>query len=167
MLKHEIVPPPEHLFPPDEWRIVEARWSPRYAERAETVFALANGYVGVRGTLEEGHPVVACGTFVNGFHETRPIVYGEEAYGLARIGQFLVRVPDATVLELFVDDEPLFLPTARMPEYSRVLDMRAGTLRRDLTWSTASGKHVTVRSCRLVSLEHRHLVAMSYEVTVD
>lgn len=167
MIKHEIVPPPEHLFPPDEWRIVEARWSPRYVDRAETVFALANGYLGVRGTLEEGHPALAPATFVSGFHEIWPIVYAEEAHGLARIGQAIAKVPDATVLELFVDDEPLFLPTARMQDYARVLDMRAGTLRRDLTWSTASGKHVTVRSCRLVSLEHRHLVAISYEVVVD
>ena len=167
MLKREIVLPPEHLFPPDEWRIVEARWAPAYADRAETVFALGNGYVGVRGTLEEGHPVLAPGTYVNGFHETWPIVHAEEAYGLARVGQSIVKVPDATVLELFVDDEQLRLPTARMQQYARVLDMREGTLRRDLTWSTPAGKHVAVRSCRLVSLEHRHLVAISYEVTLD
>jgi alpha,alpha-trehalose phosphorylase len=163
----EIIPPPEHLFPADEWRIVEARWAPRFASRAETVFALANGYMGVRGTLDEAHPALGSGTFVSGFHETWPIVYAEEAYGLARRGQSLVKVPDATVLELFVDDEPLYLPTARTKTYRRILDMRAGTLCRDLTWSTQSGKHVTVRSCRLVSFEHRHVLAVSYEVSVD
>jgi alpha,alpha-trehalose phosphorylase len=167
MLKREIIPPPEHLFPPDEWRLVEARWTPQFSERAETVFALSNGYAGVRGTLEEGRPALAPGTFVNGFHETWPIVHPEDAYGLARIGQSIVTVPDASVLELFVDDEPLFVPTARLREYERVLDMREGTLRRDLVWSTPAGKRVTVRSARLVSLEHRHLLAMTYEVTVD
>jgi alpha,alpha-trehalose phosphorylase len=167
VLKREIVLPPEHLYPPDEWRIVEVRWTPRYSERAETVFALANGYVGVRGTIDEGHPALGPGTYVSGFHETWPITYAEEAHGLARVGQSLVRVPEATAIELFVDDEPLFLPTARMREYRRVLDMREGTLRRDLRWSTASGKHVTVRSCRLVSFEHRHVLALSYEVVVD
>jgi alpha,alpha-trehalose phosphorylase len=45
--------------------------------------------------------------------------------------------------------------------------MRAGTLTRELKWSTAGGKHVTVRSCRMVSLEHRHLAAILYEVVVD
>jgi alpha,alpha-trehalose phosphorylase len=167
MLKRRIVPPPEHLYPPDEWRIVEARWTPEFAARAETIFSLANGYVGVRGTLDEAHPALAPGTFVNGFHETWPIAYAEEAHGLARVGQTIARVPDATVLELFVDDEPLYLPTARMKHYSRVLDMRAGVLERDLTWSTAGGKHVTVRSRRLVSFEDRHLVAIAYDVTVD
>ena len=82
------------------------------------MFALSNGYLGVRGTFEEGRPAWSPGTFVNGFHETWPIVHAEEAYGLARSGQTIVNVPDATVLELFVDDEPLFLPTARLREYA-------------------------------------------------
>ena len=167
ILKREIVPPPEHLFPPDEWRVVEARWTPEFSDRTETAFALSNGYVGVRGALDEGRPSLDPGTFINGFHETWPIVHAEEAYGLARTGQTMCNVPDAMVLELFVDDEPLFVPTARLREYARVLDMRNGVLQRDLVWSTAGGKHVTVHSCRLASLEHRHLVAVEYEVTVD
>jgi alpha,alpha-trehalose phosphorylase len=94
-------------------------------------------------------------------------VHGEEAYGLARTGQSICVVADALVFELFVDDEPLFVPTARLREYARVLDIRNGVLQRDLVWSTAAGKHVAVNSCRLVSLEHRHLVAVAYEVSVD
>jgi Glycosyl hydrolase family 65, N-terminal domain/Glycosyl hydrolase family 65, C-terminal domain len=65
-----------------------------------------------------------------------------------------------------LDDEPLFLPTARMQDYARILDMRAGTLTRELVWATDAGKHVLVRSRRIVSLEHRHLVAMTYEITM-
>ena len=121
MLKREIEPPPELLFPPDEWRIIESRWTPQYSERAETVFALGNGYVGIRGTFEEGRPSFEPGTFIGGFHETWPIVHAEEAYGLARVGQSIINVPDATVLELFVDDEPLFIPTARLRHYRRIL----------------------------------------------
>ena len=166
MLKREIVVPPEHMYPADEWRVVEARYSAEFADRVETCFSLGNGFVGIRGSLEEGRPALAPGTFVNGFHETWPIMHPEGAAALAHTGQTIVSVPDATVLRLYVDDEPLFLPTARIREYSRILDMRAGTLTRDLVWSTAAGKHVRVRSCRLVSLEHRHLVAMTFEVTV-
>jgi alpha,alpha-trehalose phosphorylase len=166
VLKRDINPPPEHLFPGEEWRVVETGWSKRYFARAETGFALANGYLGVRGTSDEGAPALAPGTFVSGFHETWPIEHPEAAYGLARTGQTLVNVPDATCLKLYVDDEPLFLPVARMQRYERAMDLRAGTLTRDLVWSTAGGKHVRVRSVRLVSLEFRHLMAISYEVTM-
>jgi alpha,alpha-trehalose phosphorylase len=154
------------LYPTDDWRVVETRYSARFHARAETALALSNGYVGIRGTYDEGRPSASPGTFVNGFHETWPIVHAEEAYGLARTGQTIVSVPDATIIRLYVDDEPLFLPTARLTRYERVLDMRAGTLCRELDWSTPAGKHVSVRSCRLVSLEHRHLVAIEYEVVV-
>ena len=164
MLNRPVRLPPEHLYPTDEWRVRETRYSERYFARAETAFALSNGYVGIRGTFDEGRPVLSPGTFVNGFHETWRIVHAEDAYGLARTGQTIVNVPDATVLRLFVDDEPLFMPTARLRQYARTLDMRDGTLSRELAWSTPSGKHVLVRSCRLVSFEHRHLVAVHYEV---
>ena len=166
MLKRRIVLPPEHLYPADEWRIVEARYSDEFVGLTETVFSLGNGFVGVRGSFEEGRPALVPGTFVNGFHETWPIVHAEGAPALAKTGQTIVNVPDTTIIKLYVDDEAFFLPTARLQEYRRILDMRAGTLTRELVWATAAGKHVRVRSRRMVSLEHRHLVAMTYEVTM-
>ena len=166
MLKHELTLPPAHLYPPDEWRVVETRYTDDHALAAETAFSLGNGFIGVRGTFEEGRPARSPGTFVNGFHETWPIVHAEQAHGLARTGQTIVNVPDATIFKLYVDDEPLYLPMARLRPYKRVLDMRAGTLTREFVWTTPAGKNVRVRSCRVVSLEHRHLVAMTYEVTL-
>jgi len=155
-----------HLYPADEWRIVEARYSDEFVGLTETVFSLGNGFVGVRGGFEEGRPALVPGTFVNGFHETWPIMHAEGAHALARTGQTIVNVPDTTILKLNVDDEPFFLPTARIRDYERVLDMRAGTLTRELVWVTDAGKHVRVRSRRIVSLEYRHLVAMTYEITM-
>ncbi len=166
MIRPEIVLPPEHIYPPDEWRIREVRYSDKFAARAETVFSLGNGFVGIRGSFEEGRPALEPGTYINGFHETWPIVHPEAAPGLARTGQTIVNVPDTTILKLYVGDEPLYLPTARLTEYERTLDMQAGTLTRDIVWATDSGKHVRVRSRRIVSFEHRHVVAMTYEVTM-
>ncbi len=166
MLKRKIVLPPEHLYPADEWRIVETRYSDEFVGLTETVFSLGNGFVGVRGSFEEGRPALVPGTFVNGFHETWPIMHAEGAHALARTGQTIVNVPDTTILKLYVDDEPFYLPTARLQDYGRILDMQAGTLTRELIWATDAGKHVRVRSRRIVSLEHRHLIAMTYEVTM-
>jgi alpha,alpha-trehalose phosphorylase len=167
MIPRELRLPPEHLFPTDEWRIAEAGFSRSWMGNAETIFSLSNGFLGIRGTFEEGRPSIEPGTFLNGFHETWPIVHAEEAYGFARTGQTIVNVPDATLLKLYVDDEPLFLPTARLTAYERSLDFRDGILRRDLNWSSPAGKQVRVRSSRLVSFEHRHLGATTYEVEVD
>ncbi len=166
MIHRERLNPPEYVYPAEPWRMVEKRFYPRLLGPVETFLALSNGYLGMRGTPEEGRPVVERGTFINGFYESWPIVYGEKAYGYAETGQTLVEVPDATIIKLYVDDEPLYLPTAEILEYERALDMRAGTLDRTLLWKTPAGKLVEVRSRRLVSLEHRHVAAIDYQVRV-
>jgi len=166
MIRHEIVRPPDFVYPIDEWKMIETRFYRQHLPQAETIFSIGNGYLGLRGNFEEGRPVHQSGTFVNGFHETWPIVYGEEAYGFAKTGQTILNVPDGKILKLYVDDEPLYLPTANLLEFNRTLDMQAGTLDRVVLWETPAGKQVLVESRRLVSFEHRHLAAISYRVTV-
>ncbi|QBI20940.1 glycoside hydrolase family 65 protein [Egibacter rhizosphaerae] len=166
MKTREPEPLPEHIFPVDPWRLVERRFDRNLLDRTETLFAVANGYLGMRGNPEEGRPVHDHGTFVNGFHETWEIVHAEEAYGLAKTGQTIIDAPDAKIIKLYVDDEPLHLHTATLRDYERALDMRTGVLRRTLLWETPSGKEVRVTSTRLASTRHRHLCATRYEVQV-
>jgi alpha,alpha-trehalose phosphorylase len=166
MIRREIRISPDYVYPADDWRLIEKRFYPRLLAQTETLFSLSNGYLGMRGNFEEGRPGFQRGTFVNGFHETWPIVYAEEAFGFARTGQTMVNVTDSKIIRLYVDDEPFYLPTANLLRFERVLDMRAGTLDRDILWETPSGKQVSIKSRRLVSFEHRHLAAISYEVTV-
>ncbi|GAA1708739.1 glycosyl hydrolase family 65 protein [Isoptericola hypogeus] len=153
-------------FPADPWRLVETQFSSADHGVTETLFAVANGYLGMRGNVEEGRESHAHGTFINGFHETWPIRHAEEAYGFAKVGQTIVNVPDAKVIRLYVDDEPLLLPVADLVEYERALDLRDGTLRRDLLWRTPSGKRVRIRTERMVSFAERHLAVMTFEVTL-
>nr|WP_210732097.1 glycoside hydrolase family 65 protein [Cellulomonas denverensis] len=155
-----------HRFPPDAWGLRETRYDASDLGRTETLFAVANGYLGMRGNVEEGRDSFAHGTFINGFHETWPIRHAEEAYGFARVGQTIVNVPDSKIIRLYVDDEPLLLTVADLHQYERTLDFRDGVLRRDLIWQTPSGKTVRVRSRRMVSFTERHLAVMTYEVTL-
>jgi len=166
MIRHETLNPPPHLYPINEWKIIETAYYEPFLAQTETIFAIGNGYLGMRGNHVEGRPSFQNGTFINGFHETWPIVYGEKAYGFAETGQTMLNVTDAKQIKLYVDDEPFYLPTASLQLYERVLDMRAGTLDREVLWETASGKRVLIESRRLVSFEHRHVAAISYQVTV-
>jgi alpha,alpha-trehalose phosphorylase len=166
MPAHERIKPPPHDYVADEWNWIERRFHPEFMAQTETILALGNGYLGMRGSPEEGGPVVQYGTFVNGFHETWPIVYGEEAYGFARTGQTMLSVTDGRIIKLFVDDEPFWLASANMLRFDRRLNMRAGTLDREILWETPGGKQVLIRSRRLISFEHRHAAAILYEVTL-
>ena len=125
MIQREITRPPVYVYPPDEWRLVERRLYPRLLPQTETFFSLSNGYFGMRGGFEEGHPSHEHGTFVNGFYESWPIVYGEEAHGFATTGQTIVNLPDPKIIGLYVDDERLYLARANLEHFERALDMRA------------------------------------------
>ncbi|WP_084128955.1 glycoside hydrolase family 65 protein [Demequina sp. NBRC 110055] len=153
-------------FPADPWRLVETEFSKDDLGVTETLFAVGNGYLGLRGNIEDGHDAHAHGTFINGFHETWDILHAEEAYGFARTGQTIVNVPDPKIIRLYVNDEPLLLSIADLIEYSRVLDMRDGVLTRELLWRTPSGNRVRIRSRRMVSFAQRHVAVMEFEVTL-
>jgi alpha,alpha-trehalose phosphorylase len=166
MIKHEPVLPPDLLYPIEEWRWVERSFAPQFLPQAETIFTASNGYLGMRGAFEEGEPAYRHGTFVNGFHETWPIAYGESAFGFARVGQTIVNVPDAKIIRLYVDDEPFDLSSARIRRFERALDMRAGTLDRQVLWETPAGRQLLIESRRLVSFHEKHVAAIVYRVTV-
>src|SRR5919198_4591693 len=148
----------------DGWRIIKRGYDHARLGALESVLAVGNGYLGVRGAPEEGAPSHDAGVILNGFHETWPMVYPEDAYGLARTGQTIVNVTDGSIVRLFVDDEPFDLASARVPRFERILDMQVGVLSREVELETARGRRMLVRSRRLASLEDRHLVAIDYEV---
>lgn len=153
-------------FPVDPWRLVETRFSEEDTGLTETVFSVGNGYIGLRGNHPEGRHGSEHGTFINGFHETWPIRHAERAYGFAEVGQTIVNVPDAKVMRVYVDDEPLALDIADVRAYERSLDFRDGAHRRHIRWVTPSGKEVVIDTERIVSFEERHLVAQRVTVTV-
>ena len=166
MIRHERLRPPSRDYPADEWSVVEKAFHPEFLAQLETMLAVGNGYLGMRGGPEEGGPNAENGTFINGFHETWPIVYGEDAFGFARTGQTICNVTDSKIIKLFVDDEPFWLPQAKLLNYDRRLNMKAGTLDREILWETPAGKQVLIRSRRLVSFTDRHVAAISYCVTL-
>jgi alpha,alpha-trehalose phosphorylase len=133
-------------------------------QRTESTFALANGHIGMRGTLEEGEPRGLPGTYLNGFYEEHQLPYGEGGYGYPESGQTVVNVTDGKIIRLLVEDEPLDVRYGRAREHRRVLDFRSGTLRRETEWESPTGKRVTVKTERLVSFTQRAVAAIRYEV---
>ena len=166
MLHHERLRPPSRDYPADEWNVIEKAFHPEFMAQLETMLALGNGYLGMRGCPEEGGPSAENGTFINGFYDTWPIVYGEDAYGFAKTGQTICNVTDSKIIKLFVDDEPFWLPDAQLLKYDRRLNMKSGTLDREILWETPAGKQVSITSRRLVSFVDRHVAAISYCVTI-
>ena len=142
MLHHERLRPPSRDYPVDEWNVIEKEFRPEFLAQLETMLALGNGYLGMRGCPEEGGPNAENSTLINGFYETWPIVYAEDAYGFAKTGQTILNVTDSKTIKLFVDDEPFWLSHAHLLSYDRRLNMKSGTLDREIIWQTPAGKQV-------------------------
>ena len=154
-----------YRFPTDPWRLTEVEYNPDDSALTETLFALGNGFLGMRDNGAEDENAYEHGTFLNGLHETWPILHPEHAYGFAEVGQTIINAPDSKIMKLYVDDEPLSLDAADLLDYTRSLDFRDGILSRELLWLTPDSKRLRVSSTRMVSFPERHLALMTIEVT--
>ena len=154
----------DEAFPVDPWLICETELRLDLLPQTESLFALSNGHIGLRGNLDEGEPHGLPGTYLNGFYEIRPLPYGEAGYGDPEDGQTIVNVTNGKLIRLLVEDEPFDIRYGELLSHKRTLDMRSGTMKRTAEWKSPSGKQVRVVSTRLVSLAQRGLAAIEYQV---
>jgi alpha,alpha-trehalose phosphorylase len=153
------------VYEVEPWRIREARLDLEHLAHSESVFALSNGHIGLRGNLDEGEPHGLPGTYLNSVYELRPLPYAEAGYGYPESGQTVINVTNGKLIRLLVDDEPFDVRYGRLDSHERVLDLRAGTLAREAVWTSPAGCQVRVSSTRMVSLTQRAMAAICYEVT--
>ena len=151
-------------FTVEPWALRETELGWDVLAQSESVFALSNGHIGVRGNLDEGEPHGLPGTYLNSVYELRPLPYAEAGFGYPESGQTVINVTNGKVIRLLVDDEPFDLRYGDLESHERILDFRAGTLDRSVHWTSPAGRKVVVRSTRLVSFTHRSLLAIAYEV---
>jgi alpha,alpha-trehalose phosphorylase len=151
-------------FPVEAWAVRETELDLDSLARTESVFALSNGHIGLRGNLDEGEPYGIPGTYLAGLYETRPLPYAEAGYGYPEDGQTVVNVTNGKLIRLLVEDEPFDLRYGKLLSHERVLDLRAGLLRRSAEWVSPTGRRVKVSSTRLVSFAHRAAAAIEYVV---
>jgi alpha,alpha-trehalose phosphorylase len=152
------------VFPVEPWGLRERRLDLGLLNETESVFALANGHLGLRGNLDEGEPRGHSGTYLGGFYESYPLSYGEKGYGFPEDGQAVVDVTDGKIIRILVEDEPLDVHRGRLEEHERHLDFRTGVLERTMKWTSEAGRCVRVRSRRMVSFAHRSVAVIRYEI---
>ena len=129
--------------------------------RTESVFALSNGHIGLRGNLDEGDPHGLPGTYLNSVYDLRPLPYAEAGYGYPESGQTIINVTNGKLIRLLVDDEPFdvrYGTLAQPPPHARPAGRHPGA-------ATSSGarrrrRRPHPRSTRLVSLTQRAVAAI-------
>ena len=90
-------------FRVDPWALRETALHLDTLAQTESLFALSNGHVGLRGNLDEGEPHGLPGTYLDGFFELHPLPYAEAGYGFPDVGQTLIDVTNGKLIRLLVD----------------------------------------------------------------
>ncbi len=155
---------PNAAFTVEPWLVRETELDLDKLAQTESVFALSNGHIGLRGNLDEGEPFGLPGTYLAGFYELRALSSPEAVYGNPEAGQTIINVTNGKLIRLLVEDEPLDIRYGELRSHERVLDLRAGVLRRTLEWASPTGRAVRITSTRLVSFAQRAVAAILYEV---
>jgi alpha,alpha-trehalose phosphorylase len=148
----------------EPWCIRESSLDFDLIAQSESIFALSNGHIGLRGNLDEGEPHGLPGTYLNSCCELRPLTHAETGFGYTALAESIINVTNGKLIRLFVDDEPFDVRYGTLHAHERSLDLRTGTLVRDAHWTSPAGRSVRVRSTRLVSLTQRSVAAIHYEV---
>ncbi|MBC6460942.1 glycoside hydrolase family 65 protein [Actinomadura sp. HBU206391] len=152
------------VYEVDPWCVREPELRLDRLAQSESVFALSNGHVGLRGNLDEGEPHGLPGSYLNSFYELRPLSHAEAGNSYPESSQTIINVTNGKLIRLLVDDEPFDVRYGRLVDHERVLDMRAGTLTRRVEWTSPAGRTVRITSVRMVSLTQRAVAAICYEV---
>ncbi len=155
----------QSAFTVDDWSVRETQLNLDHLAQTESVFALSNGHIGLRGNLDEGEPYGLPGTYLNSFYELRPLPYAEAAYGNPESAQTVINVTNGKIIRLLVDDEPFDIRYGELHHHERELDLRNGVLRRSVRWTSPAGRTISISSVRIVSFTQRAIAAISYEVT--
>jgi len=157
MIKHP-------AFTVEEWSVRETGCHLDIVAQTESIFALSNGHIGLRGNLDEGEPYGLPGTYLNSAYELRPLPYAEGGYAYPESGQTIINVINGKLIRLLVDDEPFDVRYGTIQDHERELDLRNGVLRRNVRWTSPAGRTVKISSVRMVSLTQRAIAAICYEV---
>lgn len=129
-----------------EWLLEETRFVPAHLPHYESVFALANGYAGVRASLATNPTLGDPGFYIAGVYD--------------RVHEFtheIINLPCWLGLGLNVNGFDVDLRKGQLLEYWRGLDMRQGILFTRVVWRDAGQQTTRIETARLMHMADKHL----------
>ncbi|MDH6062353.1 beta-phosphoglucomutase [Umezakia ovalisporum] len=145
---------PNHHFIYTDSILIETELDPDQLHSKETVFTIGNGYLGTRGTFEEGYIRALPATFIHGVYDDVPIVYTE-----------LANCPDWLPLALSFNGHRFRCDYGEILGYERQLDLRQGLLSRSVRWRSPDGKTIDIYFERFASLADQHILGLRCQIT--
>ena len=146
--------PCSHALIYTDWTVIEPHFNPAQLRARETVFTVGNGYLGTRGSFEEGYPQALPATLIHGVYDDVAVIYTE-----------LANCPNWLSLLINIDGQRFRLDRGEILHYERQLDLRDGVLSRVVRWCSPTGKTVELRFERFASLDDLHVLGLRCQIT--
>jgi trehalose/maltose hydrolase-like predicted phosphorylase len=138
------------------WLLVDDGVNPAREREIEALFAIGNGYLGMRASIVEGTRFSHPSTFVAG-------VFAPDG----DIGPRHAVLPDWMHIEVRVEGETLSLEKGRVLAHRRWLDLRQGILWREWRQQDPSGRITRLTYLQLTSLADRHVLLQSVVIAAE
>ncbi|MDO5022902.1 MAG: hypothetical protein Q4E07_06155 [Eubacteriales bacterium] len=130
--------------------IAQTVFLPQQQHIAEALFCQGNGYLGLRGCMEESYTGERRGLFVSGF-------YGDS--------EGLFNFADICNLNFLIDGKPIVVTDPRVSSFLRVLNLGDGELEKSFIYED-NGCKLQFTYSRFVSIKNEHLIATRVKVQV-
>lgn len=137
-----------------DWTIREEGYDESKAATLGNRYLIGNGYMGIRGTLEEYEA------------DKLPAVNLAGIYDQSSGWREPINLPNGCFSYLRVDGEIYRLPEAAPVSHGIELDYRHGIFKRHTTWHTARG-NVTFKTERFASMQDVHTIGMRFQISAD
>lgn len=151
----------------NNWIVSDNSLNEKDLLKSESIFNVANGYIGIRGNFEEGYadnmPTIR-GSYINAFYETVPVSYGEKAYGYPETMQKIVNVTDSQDIDLIINNQKFSLFSGTVKSFKRYVNMKEGYYRREADYIFPDGKEIKLKITRVASFKYLQLFAINYEI---
>lgn len=142
------------LLSTDDWMILQEEYKPEENLKFESLFSLSNGYLGIRGSHEEGTKVTLPYLFINGVFDKSETFMRE-----------LAALPNWLGIRLYVEKELIGIENCEIVEYTRVLDMQHAMLVKRVLLRDKKGRETLVEGIRFVSRANVHRMGIKLFVT--
>jgi len=139
---------------PSQWLMVEDEFDVFRVRHFETLFALANGYAGVRGSIEPCPLLGDAGFYVAGVFDNTPGGTYE-----------IVNLPCWLGIAANMDGFDFDLGKGEVIKYRRALDMHQGILLADIVWRDGAKRRTRWESARLLHMKRKHAALLWGRIT--
>lgn len=148
------------------WILKDNNYQESY-QLKETLFSIANGYLGVRGSFEEGvseNIASVRGTYINGFYEKEKIIYGEKLYGFPDNSESILNVINSQDITIKINEQKFSLDSGEVLFFERELNFKTGIASRKIHWKSPLGEEMNIVFKRLISFVEKEVFLIEIEI---